>query len=132
MAIVISQHGSENILSLDNPDILGGSLRKYTRSHEELTLQFNNLEESQPIFELILVMVKYIELPFGWQGARIDTATEEECERCIVQVFNINEKQKNANEIKWNLLDRMRLYIFKAPKWNYRVLAYQTTQTEPI
>ena len=130
MAIITSDHASEKLLSLSNPNNFGVSLQEYTRSHEQLKLKIHRMEESQADFHLIFVLVKYIDLPYGCQVTQIDTAPEEECGELIARVFNINAKQSNANEFKWDLLDRLRLYVFKTQRWQYRVLAFHTIQTE--
>jgi hypothetical protein len=130
MAIIISDHGSQNILNLSHPDDFGGALGSYTRTHEQQTLEFIKLGESQEHFQLILVMVKYIELPAEWFGPRIDTASEQECWGFMRQAFNIDEKRDDISYVRHLLLDTMRLYIFTTPKRQYHVIAAHTIQTE--
>ncbi len=131
MTAIICDPATKNVLNLSDPEVFSGSFWNYTKSHQQLTLEFKNTERSQEVFQLILVMVRHNNLPKTWQGARIDTTSDQECWNFITKIWNIDEKHDDTSNTRRLLLKYLRLYIFSTLEQQYHVLAAYTIQIEP-
>lgn len=117
-------HNAENVLGFELPDDYGGQLWKYQVGHSVLLLKFTGAD--LPWDDALYVgfeMVWYLDLPSGWRGGNLRTATREECLALLLELDVFKNDEMESAEFRVYTLKTVRLFVIESSRKPCRILA---------